>query len=83
MTTSDLEIYRLEEIRDEITDLMDEAKAIVAGSDDYLIDERANLTWIKNIRELLSSKSNIITMSTTINELWEDWYEIDHTGEDK
>lgn len=70
---TDTELYRLEEIRDEINDLMDETSAIVAGCDDYIIDGRAK-KWIDNVVENITSETNMITMSSTIDELWDDFH---------
>ena len=47
---TDTEIYRLEQIRDEINDLIDEVSATVADCDDYIIDGRAK-KWITDMKE--------------------------------
>lgn len=78
---SDFQIYRMEEIRDELIELMDETKAIVASSDDYIIGGRADV-WLKNIRENTRSETNVVTISTTIDELWIDWYNYGYKGEE-
>ena len=82
MSITDTEIYRLEEIRDEINELMDEAAAIVASTEDYIIDGRADV-WMKNIRENTHSETNAVTISSTIDELWEDYYCYVYIGEDE
>lgn len=71
---TDTEIYRLEAIRDEMNDLIDEASAIVAGCDDYIIDGRAN-KWINDMKENITSETNRVTMASTIDELWDDFHD--------
>ena len=71
---TDTEIYRLEQIRDEINDLIDEASATVADCDDYIINGRAK-KWLTDMKENTISETNRITMSTTIDELWEDFHD--------
>lgn len=83
MTIKDTEIYRLEEIRDEMNELLDEAKAITASTDDYHIADRAQIYWLVNIRNNLHSKTHAVTLSTTIDELWEDFHNYVYTGEDE
>ena len=82
MTILDTQIYRLEEIRDEISDLIDEASTIVKSTDDYIIDGSASV-WIDNIKENIQSETNAVTISTTITELWADYHNYVYTGEDK
>ena len=82
MTILDTQIYRLEEIRDEISDLIDEASAIVKSTDDYIIDGNASV-WIDNIKENIRSDTNAITMSITIDDLWNDYHTYVYTGEDE
>lgn len=72
--TTDREIYRMEEIIIELTDLLDEANAIVSGSDDYMIDARAKSHWLRNMMENLRCDTNKITMQVTIAELWSDYH---------
>ena len=81
MSITDTQIYHLEEIRDEMNELMDEAAAIVAATD-YIIDGRADI-WLKSIRENTQSETNAATLSTTIDELWEDYYNYVYIGEDE
>lgn len=71
---TDIEIYRLETIHGEISDLIDEADAIVAGCDDHVVAERAE-EWVKNIRENVQSETDKVTIATTIDDLWNDFYE--------
>ena len=82
MTIIDIQIYRLEEIRDEISNLIDEASAIVKSTDDYIIDGNASV-WIDNIKENIRSDTNAITMSITIDDLWNDYHTYVYTGEDE
>lgn len=87
MTIQDTQIYRLEAIRDEMNDLLDEAEAIAAGSDDDIIVERAKIYWLTNIRKNIHNKKygemHAVTMSKTIDKLWEDYYNYVYTGEDE
>lgn len=87
MTIQDTQIYRLEEIRDEMNDLLDEVEAIAADSDDDIIVERAKIYWLTNIRKNIHNKTHgethAVTMSKTIDELWEDYYNYVYTGEDE
>ena len=87
MTIQDTQIYRLEEIRDEINEFLNEAEAIAADSDDYIIADRAKIYWLTNIRKNIHNKTHgethAVTMSKTIDALWEDWYNHVYTGEDE
>ena len=82
MTIQDTQIYHLESIRDEMNELLDEAEAIVASTDDYVINDRAKARWLTTIRNSIHSKTSVVTMSTTIDELWEDWYDNVYEGEE-
>lgn len=86
---SDTNIYRLEEILTEMTDLLDEAEEIVSETADYIIDGRARNHWLKIIRENLQSDDKInmmprietTTMKDTISDIWNNYYE--YTEEDE
>lgn len=82
MTITDIDIYRLEEIHGEINDLVDEADAIVATSDDYIIVRHAD-KWIKIMRENVQGETNAITIATTIDDLWNDFYEYNGDTDDQ
>lgn len=78
----DTNIYRLEDILIEMKDLLDEAREIAEGVDDFTIGERAKYHWLKTIRENLESNNQIntisnpkTTMRNTIDEMWNDYYE--------
>lgn len=71
----DIEIYRMEEIRDEITELLGEAKVITAGCDDYIAVAQA-LVWITKIDECVNSEnSHRLTIQKTIDDFWKDYYD--------
>jgi len=71
---NDLDIYRLEAIQEEMDDLLDEADAIISGSNDQLIVDRARNLWIFNIRVQLRGME-VVTMEKTIRTLWDKYYE--------
>ena len=73
METEDLE--RLEEIRDEMKELLNEAARILRKGDDAAY-ERARVYWLAHIRTALDKEhdylgGSMITMQDTIDELAE------------
>ena len=69
-TTSE-RINRLEEIKDEIEDLVNEAASIIRseiGRSD-IIYQRAEVYWISNIKNSLESDTHYGTIESTIHDL--------------
>jgi hypothetical protein len=65
----------MEEIRDEIIELLDEAKAITAGCGDYIAVDQASV-WIAKIEECINSENSYrLTIQKTIDDFWKDYHD--------